>query len=206
MGSSEDQIFNFKELRVYILHRLENELDPKLVYHSLKHTLNVEKAVIKYGELEGLNERDLILTRTAALFHDAGFIVQYDNNEHLGVNLFKSIAKSYGYSEEDVAKVERIILVTIAHNKPKDLCEQIICDADLDYLGRSDYHKIANRLFVERQNFGITFSEKEWLSIQINYLENIHHYYTASARQIRSEGKAQHLAELKVKLAEQFNS
>ena len=185
MDNSSDQIINFEGLRSYIIDRLETELDSKLIYHSLQHTLNVEQAVIKYCQLEGLNHHDSLLIRTAALFHDAGFIVQYENNEHIGVNLFNSVAKTFGYSEEDMLTVERLIMVTMTHSEPKDILEEVMCDADLDYLGRADYHTIANNLFIERQHYGITFTEKEWLSIQINYLEHTHHYYTKSAKHKR---------------------
>ena len=188
---------DFEGLRSVIVHKLKHELDPKLIYHSLKHTLNVEKAVIKYGELEGLTNHELYLVRTAALFHDAGFLKTYDNNEHIGVNIFKSMAPNYGYTDDDMLKVERLILSTIAANEPKDICEKIMCDADLDYLGRKDYHVTANNLFLERQNYGIFLSEKEWLKIQINYLENVHHYYTVSAKNIRKKGKEKRIAELK---------
>ena len=196
--------FDFDGLRTHIIQRLRSELDPRLIYHSLKHTLNVEKAVMKYGELEGLTKHELYLTRTAALFHDSGFLLQYDNNEHIGVNIFKSIANDYGYSEEDIKMVEQIILVTIANNEPQSICEKIMCDADLDYLGRKDYHITAENLFQERANYGIDLSEKEWLNIQINYLENIHHYYTVSANNIRNRGKAKRLSELKEKYAAKF--
>ncbi len=189
--------FDFEGLRKYIVGKLEKNLDSKLVYHSLRHTLNVEKAVIKYGKLENLSDHELYLTRTAALFHDAGFIQQYDDNEHIAVNMFKLIAPQYGYSKDDIRMVERIILTTIETAEPLGICGKIMCDADLDYLGRKDYHDIANHLFEERQNFGIYLSEEGWLKIQINYLENIHRYYTKSAQHSRNKGKRERISELK---------
>ena len=188
---------DFSGLKSYIVQKLESELDSDLTYHSLKHTLNVEESVIKYGELEGLTEQEMFLTRTAALFHDSGYTEKYANNEKIGVQIFKDIASDYGYSTLDIQTVEKIIYATISENVPQDICEKVICDADLDYLGRKDYHITAKNLFLEMNVFDYPISEKEWLKIQIDFLENKHLYYTISAQNIRGKGKANRIKELK---------
>ncbi|WP_066758314.1 adenylate/guanylate cyclase domain-containing protein [Crocinitomix algicola] len=188
---------DFEGLRTYILTKLKAELDPKLLYHSWEHTERVEAAVIKYGELENLSSHELFLVRTAALFHDSGFIFRYEDNEKLGVDLFRHVAPRFGYSEADMNEIETIIYATQHGAKPKTLLEKIMCDADLDYLGRIDYHVTAKNLFDELALYGTPLTEKERISQQIIYLEQTHVYYTNSANNVRNPGKQRRLKELK---------
>ena len=41
-----------------------------------------------------------------------------------------------------------------------------------------------------------------WMSLQINYLENDHQFYTNAARNLRKKGKINRISELKHKLEE----
>jgi predicted metal-dependent HD superfamily phosphohydrolase len=166
-------------------------------YHGLPHTLNVEKAAVRYAKLEGVKNEDLLILRTATLFHDSGFIMQYDKNEIFGAKLAKAILPNFGYSDVQIAEIEKIILATQHDVAPETLLEKIMCDADHDYLGRKDYTGIAEKLRVELADFGTKFNEIEWIDFQINFLENIHTYHTETARNIREEGKKSRVRELK---------
>jgi len=191
---------DFEGLRTFILNKLKAELDDELVYHSYDHTLNVEEAVIKYAQLENLSEEETTLCRTAALFHDSGFLVQYDDNEEIGVKIFKKYASEFGFSTEYIEIIESIILATSNSIVPKNIMEEIMCDADHDYLGRVDYHVIARRLFQEKASKGIHLTEKQQIEMQVNYLQNKHDYYTTSAINLRGPGKESRIAELKRRL------
>ena len=188
---------DFDGLRTFILNKLKSELNENLTYHSVEHTEHVEKAVIKYAQLEKLNDHDLFLLNTAALFHDAGYLYRYDNNETLGVDTLRYYAPMFGYQEQDMAAIEAIILSTAYNSKPKNILEAIMCDADLDYLGRMDYHITAKNLFDEMALHGHVKDERTRLIEQIDYLENHHQYYTTSAINLRQPGKEKRLTELK---------
>lgn len=192
---------DFNGIRRYILTRLKAELDDRLIYHSYEHSEKVEQAVMKYAALENLSEEETILLRTAALFHDAGFLFRYVDNEKLGVELFHSIAPDFGYDDDSIKKVSEIILSTAYDQQPKNILEAIMCDADLDYLGRLDYHSTAENLFQEESDYGHSFTPKEILKKQIQYLSN-HEYYTVSAQNLRGPGKNKRLLEVRKKLEE----
>jgi adenylate cyclase len=194
-------IINFEGIRTYVLDTLKADLNPNLTYHSITHTINVEKAVSKYSKLEGISAKELILLRTAALFHDTGFLTDYQQNEAFAVNFLRSTAPQYGFTTEDVNFMSDIILATSKNVSPSNLFEQIICDADHDYLGRKDYHLTAANLRSELSLFGTELTDEEWLQKQISYLEFEHVYYTNSARNIRQEGKEKRIIELKAMLA-----
>ena len=141
---------DFEGLRTFILNKLKAELDDSLYYHSYEHTLNVEEAMIKYAQLESLGNEELTLCRTAALFHDSGFLVQYENNEEIGIRILNKYAPEFGYDGEDIAVISNIIQATSNKIEPQNLMEEIMCDSDHDYLGRADYHVIAKKLFKEK--------------------------------------------------------
>lgn len=188
---------DFERLRIDIISKLKIELDDNLFYHSVEHTISVEQAVIKYAELEGVSEKETMLLRTAALFHDAGFIIAYDDNEKIGVKIFEQMAPNYGYSPNDIKKVSKMILATNNKVEPLTLSEKILCDADHDYLGRIDYHHIAKKLREELNVYKTPLSDNEWIKLQINYLETKHKYYTTSAYNLRHIGKLKRIKELK---------
>ena len=193
---------DFEGLRSFVLTKLKAELSENLLYHSPDHTLNVEKAIIKYAELEMLSAHEIFLLRTAGLFHDAGFLNKYEHNEEIGVQIFERYAPIYGYNKKDMNEISAIILSTSYNALPKNKMEAIMRDSDLDYLGRIDYHVIAKKLFDEMALHGKKMDDLACINMQIEYLENHHEYYTTSARNLRNPGKLRRIKELKLKRAQ----
>lgn len=193
---------DFEHLRSEIINRLKSLLPEKIRYHDIPHTLNVEKAAIRYAQLEGIANEDLFLLRTAVLFHDAGFVRQYFANEDFGIRMAGSILPSFGYTIEQIDIISNIINATKSAVEPITPLEKIMCDADHDYLGRPDYHSIANKLRKEMEEYDRSFSDEEWYRFQLDFLENHHRYYTETARNIRAQGKRNRILELQRKIKE----
>jgi class 3 adenylate cyclase/predicted metal-dependent HD superfamily phosphohydrolase/ActR/RegA family two-component response regulator len=191
---------DFEHTRTHIINRLRSLLPDEIMYHDVPHTLNVEKAAIRYAKLEGIKEQDMLLLRTAALYHDAGFILQYHDNEDFGISMAKSSLPKFGYSEEQIDAICKIINATKHSVTPETLLEKIMVDADHDYLGRPDYHVIAKKLRAELENYGQSFNEEDWILFQLEFLENHHDYHTETAQNIRSYGKSVRIEDLKKKL------
>lgn len=193
---------DFEHARRTILNRLKSSLPDELTYHDIKHTLNVEKAAQRFAKLEGIKGEELVLLRTAVLFHDAGYILTSESNEEIAVKLMRSELPNFGYTEKQIQQVAAIIRATIRGTRPTSLLEMIMCDADHDYLGRADYHAVASKLRIELGEQGKTMTDIEWVKFQLNYLENEHEYYTETAQNIRNLGKSRRIAELKNQLNE----
>jgi adenylate cyclase len=191
---------DFELMRNWILNHLKSLLPENMLYHDIPHTLNVEKAAMRYGKLEGITSEEMRLIRTAALFHDSGFILKYDHNEDFGIAMAKAMLPKFGYSIEQIEIVCNCIHATKPNVLPESLLEQIMVDADYDYLGRPDYHVIVKKLRQELSDYGTEMSEVEWLKYQLNFLENIHKYFTVSAKNIRNYGKSVRINDLKRKL------
>lgn len=190
---------DFEHMRNDIINKLKSTLPEDLVYHDLAHTLNVEKSAIRLGRLEGLNEDEMMLLRTAVLYHDTGFIFTYHRNELHGVRFMEKSLPKYGYNQKQINQIRAIILATGSEFKPTNLLEEIMCDSDHDYLGRADYYSVVTRLREEMAIYGTTMTEEEWLNFQLYYLEKEHTFYSITAKNIREKGKQNRIAELKEK-------
>ena len=192
----------FEALKDFISKKLSTELAPELMYHSFAHTMEVYKAAQRYADEEKIVGEELHLLLTAVLFHDSGFIYQSVNHEERSCEVARSILPQFDYTAEEIDQICGMILATRVPQQPKTHLEQIVCDADLDYLGRNDYTSIADGLYEEMRMSGQIKSEKEWIDLQIRFLEH-HQYHTETARQWRNEGKAKNLYDLKSKVSVQ---
>lgn len=188
---------DFLGAKSYILSRLTRELSPKLYYHGVFHTWDVYNAATLLAKEEKLEAHESKLVRTAALFHDCGFLVKYDHNEPAAVEICEAVLPQYNYSPESIDKIGKIIMATRIDIEAQDHLEEVMCDADYDYFGRRDYHEIAATLRSELAEYGRTLEELEWLEMQIEFLETHHHYYTPTAIEMRLDRKKQNIAQLK---------
>ena len=182
----------------YILNRIKKELNPSLYYHDLNHTLDVVKACRHYAQMEGIDQSDQILLETAAYFHDAGMLKAYINHEEASVELLQQVLPGYGYSHRDLEVISCVVMKTKLPQSAINLMGEVLCDADLDYLGRPDFFMISHRLRYEWElMLGKFYGLKEWYELQYDFLSK-HKYYTRSARMLRNEGKEKNLAEVKL--------
>lgn len=190
---------NYYKAERFILRKLETELSNKLHYHSIEHTKDVVQAVERLALSENVTDEGLFLLKTAASYHDAGFVEQYEKNEPIGVSMASEILPKYGYTPEHIEIIKELIFVTSVPHKPKNQLEEIICDADLDYLGRDDFHEIADRLRKELREHGRLNSDRKWDEIQVHFLTQ-HQFFTKTAKETRDPKKIQNLLEIKNRL------
>ncbi|MBU2018144.1 MAG: HD domain-containing protein [Bacteroidetes bacterium] len=190
---------DFNSMRTDLLNQLKKNLPENLTYHDINHTLGVEKSAKRLAKLEGLNEDEELILLTAVLYHDAGFIHQYNDNELLAIKMIKANLPKFGYDDDQINTIAQIIASTRTSSKVVTLLEKIMSDADHDYFGRAEYYSIAEMLREELALHQNSFTEDEWLQFQINYLENKHLYYTASSISIRLPAKKKRINELKRK-------
>lgn len=181
----------------HILYRMHRELSAQLMYHNILHTDDVARQANRIARTEGItDETQLTLLKTAAYYHDAGFMTVYDDHEAESCQIAASVLPTFGYSAEQVEAVCRLIMATRLPQIPTDHLAMILCDADLDYLGREDFFSISPTLFDEWKAYGRLSDPIAWMNIQIRFLEN-HRYFTTTNQLLREPIKQQHLAVLK---------
>lgn len=86
-------------------------------------------------------------------------------------------------------------MATKMPQSPHDHLGEIICDADLDYLGRNDFFVLSKKLFSELEITDGLKNEQDWDKLQIVFLKN-HHYFTKTAIEQRNPVKQLHLEEI----------
>jgi uncharacterized membrane-anchored protein YitT (DUF2179 family)/predicted metal-dependent HD superfamily phosphohydrolase len=186
----------FEDVRIFLINKLENELPPELIYHNANHTREVLASTEELASMEDISGDELTLLKTAALFHDSGFLKAYDGHEEVSCQMANSILPEFDYSEDQIRKVCRLIKATQIPQHPLDKKAEILCDADLYYLGTNDYTENAENLFLEMETAGIIKSRSEWTERQIKFLED-HKYFTTSAFERLTNGQHQNLLSLK---------
>ena len=190
------QMLRYDDLEESILTKMENELPKNLYYHNLKHTIDVITEVEIIGRKEGITEAEMLLIKTAALFHDTGFILSYNDHEDYSVKLARHILPQYKYSEDQINEIASLIMHTKHPPQPKTSLEMIICDADLDYLGRTDFIPVSGNLYRELKEYGKIKSIDDWNRLQIKFISN-HQYFTKTARNMRDVNKNKQLEKLR---------
>ncbi|MFP4023544.1 MAG: adenylate/guanylate cyclase domain-containing protein [Thiohalospira sp.] len=203
IGDKPNQIFwnkyllrQFTDLQETILDKLEKELPAHLYYHNFKHTIDVinQAELIGYGE--GVDDESILLLKTAALFHDAGHIIGYDEHEYNGTQLARKYLPKYKYSDDQIEKICKLIMATKLPPDPKNLLESIMCDSDLDYLGRSDFIPVSNTLYKELKEQNKIGSLNDWNKLQVKFLSN-HQFFTKTALSLREVNKQMQIERIK---------
>lgn len=179
--------------------KLEKELPERLTYHNLHHTLDVLQAAERIAVEESITENEKELLLTAALFHDTGFLKKRDGHEVESCNIAHYYLPLYGYKGAEVEQVCGLIMATRIPQWPGDKLGEILCDADLDYLGRDDFFVLSARLFNELKNEGIVKNEQEWNKEQADFM-GAHHYFTPSQVKLRQPVKEQYIELIKSKI------
>lgn len=187
---------NFSGVKELMLQKFREELPAYLTYHNLAHVLDVLKSTEAIAKSEGVDNEQLTLLLTGALFHDAGFLIGPEDHETASCQIVQSILPGFDYDQNQIDIIEGIIMATKIPQTPHTLLEQIIGDADLDYLGRDDFFTIGNGLYAELKHFGVVSNLTEWNSIQEKFLAT-HRYHTYTAITSRKEKKRQHLESIR---------
>lgn len=175
---------------------LKEKLPSDLYYHNYEHTLDVLGATERIAIAENATEDEILLLKIAAAFHDTGYIYSRENHEQRSCAIAREIITGEGISDEIADRVCELILATKVPHNPKDKLSEILCDADLDYLGRDDYFTVSEKVFKEFKLFGIVSDEREWKDMQVKFLES-HRYFTKTSNDLRKKKKEEHLRKIK---------
>jgi TolB-like protein/predicted metal-dependent HD superfamily phosphohydrolase/Tfp pilus assembly protein PilF len=189
---------DFAGAEKYILELLEEKLPP-LAYHNLDHIKDVLESSLRIAETENVTDEEVNLIRLAALYHDAGFIHQREEHEKKSAEIAREVLPKYGINEAQLDIIASMIMATKIPQKPTSQLDKIICDADLDYLGRDDFDQISAGLLEEFKSQGLVETEREWNLVQKTFFES-HQYHTDFSKANRASLKAQHFQKILARL------
>lgn len=184
----------------FIINKLETGLPNYITYHNAPHTISVIAAVLQLAKSENISDDDLVLLKTAALFHDTGFLQHHDNHEEFSCKIARKHLPSFNYSAEQVERICEMIMATKIPQSPLNHLSKILCDADLHYLGGEHYNTIAEKLFTEYRKLGVVKTQAEWDHKQAAFLSN-HKYFTDTAINLYDQQKKITVAEVESRIA-----
>ena len=193
-----------KKVDQYIRDLFKEELPVGIKFHDANHTLHPERGVVAIANRIALSEKisdhDRELLVAAAYFHDTGYIREYEKNEPIAARMAGRILKLMGYKPKEIETIQKMILATDLAREPKTRIEKILCDADLDNLGREDFFKLDAKLREGRRIRGLDVSDDaKWYKGTLSVIQN-HKYYTSSQKKLREEGKQKNIKKLIKKL------
>ena len=116
---------NYTAAKSYILSRLEKELAPDLTYHGLHHTLDVLKTTEEICRLERVSHYETKLLKTAALFHDSGFMINNLNHEETGCQIVRKHLPTFDYTKKEIDLICGMIMATKIPQDPQNFLEKI---------------------------------------------------------------------------------
>jgi len=191
------------QVEQYVRNYFATHTDGRLFFHNLQHTQDVVRAAIQLGDHYQLNEYDYAVLVTAAWFHDVGYFTDAMRHEEIGAGLVTDFLKQNGAADPAfIAAVVNCILATKMPQSPKNLIEQILCDADLFHLGTEAFSDKNNALRKEKEAFkGDKIGKSAWREGNIKFMAD-HHYFTDYARLLLDDEKEKHISKMREKVAE----
>lgn len=179
---------NYDLLYPFVCTTIEQNIPAHFTYHDLQHTLSVIENAMLIADAEDLSEEERLLLKTAALLHDVGFIKNPLNHEVESCRFAKQHLPDFDYSQTEIEKICKMIMATKLPQSPTDQLSEILCDADLYYLGSDNYTVFSARLFSEFKALGIIKTDEHWHKRQIEFLHE-HRYFRRSVQHERDEIK-----------------
>ena len=173
---------DYEKLYLFVISKLEVEIDQNISYHNVHHTQKVIENASHIAHTENISDDEVILLKTAALLHDVGFLESHLNHEELGCAFAKKNLVNFNYSNQEINQICEMIMATKIPQTPKNNLSEILCDADLFYVGEEQYEFYADKLFLEFQKNRILSTKKDWNKRQIEFL-NTHTFFTNTAKE-----------------------
>jgi len=181
------------QVACYVTNIFNSNLPDTFYFHNLAHTLDVVNAVKEIGMNCGLDEHELGIVEMAAWFHDTGYSKIYCGHEDCSITICFNYLLEQGLDQLTIIKIIACIASTKYPQKPQNLFEKIICDADMYHLSSDDYTRYSSKLKQEwEEHLGLHFSDEEWNEKNKNFLLN-HEYFTAYGKAFFESGKKQNL-------------
>lgn len=166
----------------WVFRHFTKKLSGEYYYHNFTHTAEVVDAVVRIGEASGLSGRDLEIVVLAAWFHDTGITEVYRHHEEQSAEFAARFLKKHNYDPDGIDAVRGCILVTDIKSEPTTLQEQVICDADLEHIGKKEFWARAEMLREEwAAVIDETYSDEAWLRHQLEFLQS-QQFHTEAAR------------------------
>ena len=181
----------------YVFNLLREKLPASYIYHNYSHTVEVVEAVLEIAEGIELSKEETEMVVLAAWFHDIGFTETYDGHEDKSKEIATRFLSENLYPAEKIARIVGCIEASRYPQRPANLLEYVLCDADLSGIASKKYFDNAKLL---RQEHELVLNKKyediEWIKSEIDFLTH-HKYHTPFCYLAFEKRKNSHVLELR---------
>ncbi len=174
----------------------EEKTPPNLYFHNVTHARNVMLQADLLSRAEKLPDEEYVDLRLASVFLLTGYMTDYENPAKESCNLAEEILPRYGFEEEIIRTVVRIIS-DVFMQKYDTAVSMILHDALYSYLGREDYIELTDKLLREKKEHGRFSDTQSWVESQKELLLK-HDFMTTSGKHMRSVSVENQINMLKV--------
>ena len=184
-----------KQMTDLVVNLLKTKIPAIYYYHNYEHSLYVMQKAVEIGMHEGCSAKELELLSAAGLWHDTGYINAYKGHEKESCSLVREYLPGYGFTTGDIDSICGMIMATKIPQSPQNKLEEIVADADLEYLGTNDAAVLANHLFKELNALDPSLTEANWNKTEIDFL-TAHRYFTGYCKANKEQLKQLYLQSL----------
>jgi predicted metal-dependent HD superfamily phosphohydrolase len=184
----------------YVRSFFSSHIDERIVYHDSVHTEQVVEGARMIAQHYQLSERDFFVVVVAAWFHDTGYFKGgASGHEERGAEMAVAFLTGTGVDAGTIQAIRGCILATQIPQKPANLLEDIVCDADLFHFGTDRFGERNKLMRKEMEAFkDKKISKDDWRRSTIRLLET-HRYHTDYCRLLLNERKQENLDKLREK-------
>jgi predicted metal-dependent HD superfamily phosphohydrolase len=191
----------YRKIESHVTDLFEKEAVPDLYYHNLAHTKQVVAKTKEIAAHYNVTEKEMLILYAAAWFHDTGYLfTKAEEHEEKSVAIMRSYLSDIIEDEEIVSAAADCIMATKPPQQPRNLLEEIVCDADTYHLGTKNFRESNKQIRKERQeNKGLLFTKTEWLRGTLKFMEG-HRFHTSYCRDLLEEKKQENMDKLRIRL------
>lgn len=183
-----------------VINLYKSRLPKGITYHDLTHTKETAETALEIATNLALSPEEIEMLMISAWFHDVGMIYQYNLHEEKSAEVCQEFLIAQNYPNEKIKKVISMILSTSIPQKPNNLLEEIICDADLSYLGKKEFLLRSILLREEWEKMlGRYLSEFNWLQINLEFLLQ-NKFHTKYAKEMFNEQRKENIKLIQEKI------
>lgn len=172
-------------------------------YHNLEHTMHVMEASIFLADAIKLSYENTEIVLLAAMFHDTGcWENELKNHEIKSQAIARTFLEKNEVAEAIILQVEACILATRFPQRPRNVMQRILCDADLSHFAQNDFLAKSMALRKEMKIFGMPKKkELEWIKETLELVKS-HEYHTLQAKTAYNPGKLKAITDMENKIIE----
>lgn len=174
-----DKYFTLKEQVLDLLRQKFPE--DRHYYRGASHTLKAMDVVEEYIDYMRVGTFEAQILRLGVLMRDLGELNPVEHGED-GIELVRKTLSDAGYSFVQTKVVSDLVKAARHPHRPTNLLERIICDVDMEFLGREDHEEANEMFFQELLRNSMVNSREEWEQWQEEMLEN-YKYHTPYGRE-----------------------